>query len=101
MRTKNIENKRVGKVEVVLRRYAKARGIQIAPSKIYYWRKHNLLDDCIKGKTSGGVFVYDVLKTIKRIDEILLLKKARLSIAEIRRTIKGRIEDELYKYPED
>jgi len=94
---RRIEGKRVGRANDVIKEYYKLREKRILPTRIRYWRERGLLKGCIVGRTKGNQFLYDVDRTIRRLDTIFVYKDAyRLKLGEIYKIIIGRLKDEDY-----
>ena len=94
---KEIGGKKVGRVEDVIKYYYQTRGVWLLPTKIRFWREKGLLERCVFRVSKGHHFYFDIVKTAIRIDRIFAYKKFnRLSNAEIKQAILGKLEDEDY-----
>lgn len=94
---KKIDGELVGTSKDVIREYYKTRGVRIFPTRISFWRRKGLFEGCIAGRTKGGFYLYYVYRTMIRIDRVFAYKKLnRMSLAEIRRIILQKMDDEDY-----
>ncbi len=85
----------IGRVNELIKFYHKTRGVWLLPTRIRFWREKGLLEGCIVGESKGHHFYFDIYKTAIRLDRIFAYKKFnRLSLAEIRLAIIGKMNDE-------
>jgi DNA-binding transcriptional MerR regulator len=77
----SVEHVTIGKI-------AKSAGV--LPSTVRYYVKEGLLQ--VTDHTPGGFFLFDRELALKRIKRIQVLKKRRLTIAEIREKLLNEIE---------
>jgi len=92
---KKVDGVVIGRVSDLIKFYHKTRGVWLLPTRIRFWREKGLLEGCIAGESKGHHFYFDIYKTAIRLDRIFAYKKFnRLSLAEIRLEIIGKMNDE-------
>jgi len=94
---KRIDGELVGRVNDVIKEYYRTRKVRILPTRIAFWHRKGLLEGCIAGRTKGGHFLFYVNRMMIRLDRIFAYQKInRMSLAEIRRIILQKLDDEDY-----
>ena len=94
---RKIDGELIGRANNVIKEYYRTRKIRLLPTRIRFWHSKGLFEGCVAGRTKGGHFLYYVNRMMIRLDRIFAYQKInRMSLAEIRLEIIGKMNDEDY-----